>query len=205
MINKISKSILAGFSIALGAIIYLLCPSKVVGALMFSIGILLVMEYKLLLFTGYVPTQRETQPLKDYLINSAIVFLGNMVGAGIAAVLIMQTRLKDTLYPLTLSISQVKINDNALSVFILSIFCGIIIAGIVKATNLKHQVLYVAMMIGTFILCGFDHVVANAFYLAASKTIFTLKGIIFMIVCMLGNFVGGLLCSFVKSPNKNDN
>ena len=205
MIDKIIKSILAGVAIALGSIIYLLCPDKVAGAFLFSIGILLVMEYKLLLFTGYVPTQRTTQSIKEYFINSGIVFVGNVIGGAIAAVLIMQTRLKDTLWEATKAISEIKITDSHLSVFILAIFCGIIIAGIVKATNLKKQVLYVGMMIATFILCGYEHVVANAFYLTASKTILTGDGIIFMLVCMLGNFVGGALCSFVQSPNKNDN
>ena len=202
MLNKITKSILAGVSIAIGAIIYLLCSNKIVGACLFSIGILLVMEFKLLLYTGYVPTQRETQSFKDYVINSIIVFFGNLIGGFITAVLIMQTRLRDSLYEATVAVSQVKINDTLISVFILAIFCGIIIAGIVKATNLKHQVLYVVMMIATFILCGYEHVVANAFYLSASKAIFTLKGIIFMLVCLSGNFVGGLICSFVKSPEE---
>lgn len=204
MIDKIIKSILAGISIALGAIIYLLCPDKVIGAFFFSIGILLVMEYKLLLFTGYVPTQRTTQSIKDYFINSGIVFVGNMVGGALTAFLIMQTRLRDTLYVATKAVAEVKINDSHLSVFILAIFCGIIIAGIVKATNLKKQVLYVGMMIATFILCSYEHVVANIFYITASKTILSLEGISFILVCMLGNLVGGVLCSFIKSPEKSE-
>ena len=32
MLNKLIKSILAGISIALGAVIYLLCSNKIVGA-----------------------------------------------------------------------------------------------------------------------------------------------------------------------------
>ena len=47
--------------------------NKIAGALFFTIGILLVMEFKLLLYTGYVPTQREGQSFKDYIINSSFV------------------------------------------------------------------------------------------------------------------------------------
>ena len=198
-------AILAGISIAIGAVIYLLCSNKIVGAFLFSVGILMVMEFKLLLYTGYVPTQRESQNFKEYLINSTLVFFGNLIGGALTAALLALTRLKDQLYTATINICEVKLNDNLLSIFILSIFCAIIIAGIVKATNLKHKVLYVAMMIATFILCGYEHVVANSFYFSFSLKLFTFEGLLFMLVCLLGNFVGGLICSFVKNPEKNDN
>lgn len=204
MLNKLVKSILAGVAISIGAVIYLLCSNKIVGALLFSVGILMVMEFKLLLYTGYVPTQRETQGWKDYIINSSFVFIGNLIGGAITAGLLALTRLRESLWTATNAVCEVKLNDNLLSIFILSIFCGIIIAGIVKATNLKHRVLYVAMMIATFILCSYEHVVANSFYFSFSLKLFTFEGLLFMLVCFLGNFAGGLICSFVKSPEKND-
>lgn len=205
MLNKLIKSILAGISIALGGVIYLLLmeTNKVYGALFFSVGILMVMEFKLLLYTGYVPTQRESQSFVDYLVNSTFVFIGNLIGGAITAGLLALTKLKEPLYNAALKVCEGKLNDELLSVFILSIFCGIIIAGIVKATNLKHKVIYVAMMIAVFILCGYEHVVANSFYFSFSLKLFTLEGLLFMLVCFLGNFVGGLICSFVKSPEEN--
>ena len=202
MIKKVIYSLMAGVAIAMGATIYVLCSNKIVGAFMFSIGILLVMEFKMLLFTGYVPTQRENQKLSDYLINSILVFFGNLFGASIVAGLLSLTRLKDTIYKSTLAICEVKLADTWYSTFILSMFCGFIIAGIVKASNLKKSVIYVAMMIATFILCGFDHVVANAFYFAASAKLFTWGGLLFMLICMLGNFAGGLVCSFIPTPEE---
>lgn len=205
MINKLTKSILAGVAISLGAVIYLLLmnTNKIAGALFFAVGILMVMEFKLLLYTGYVPTQRKSQSFVDYLVNSTFVFVGNLIGGALTAGLLALTRLKDSLYVAASAVCEVKLNDNLLSIFILSIFCGIIIAGIVKATNLKHKVLYVAMMIATFILCGYEHVVANSFYFSFSLKLFTLEGLLFMLVCLGGNFVGGLLCSFVKNPEEN--
>lgn len=205
MIEKLIKSILAGVAISIGAVIYLLLmdTNKIVGALFFSVGILMVMEFKLLLYTGYVPTQREGQSFLDYTINSAFIFIGNLIGGGITAGLLALTRLKNQLYEASLKVCEIKLNDNLLSIFILSIFCGIIIAGIVKATNLKHKVLYVAMMIATFILCGYEHVVANSFYFSFSLKLFTLEGLLLMLVCFLGNFAGGVICSFIKNPEVN--
>jgi len=200
MLKKLINSILAGVSIALGGTIYLLCSNKIVGAFLFAIGILLVMEFKFLLYTGYVPTKREEQKFSDYLINSTFVFIGNLIGGGLTAGLLALTKLREPLYEATLNVCNAKLNDELLSVFILAIFCGIIIAGIVKATNMKKQILFVAMMIATFILCGFEHVVANSFYFAFSLKLFTFEGLLFMLVCLAGNFVGGLISSFVKSP-----
>lgn len=204
MLKKFIDSVLAGISIALGGTIYLMCPNKIVGALLFAVGILLVMEFKFLLYTGYVPTKREEQSIPNYLFNSTFVFIGNLVGGGLTAGLLALTKLREPLYNATLTLCENKLNDTLLSVFILSIFCGIIIAGIVKATNLKHQILFVAMMIATFILCGYEHVVANSFYFSFSLKLFTFKGILFMLVCLCGNFVGGLICSFVKSPEEKN-
>ena len=89
MIKKIIASLLAGMAISIGATIYLVLAgtSKIVGASLFAVGIMMVMEFKFLLFTGYVPTQRENQSCKNYLINSGSVFLGNTVGALITALL----------------------------------------------------------------------------------------------------------------------
>ena len=197
MSKKIIASILAGFTISIGAVIYLLCSNKIVGASLFAVGILMVMEFKFLLFTGYVPTQRDQQGFKKYLGNCGIVYLGNIVGAFLTALLLHLTRLEETLSLATETVCNIKLNDDLLSIFILSFFCGIIIAAIVKATDRKHQILYVVMMIVVFILSTFEHVVANAFYLSFTYDILTIDGIIFMIICGLGNFVGGFLYSYV--------
>jgi len=200
--RKIIYSLLAGVAISIGAIIYLLCSNKIVGALLFSVGIIMVMEFMFLLFTGYVPTQRDKQPIKEYIVNSLFVLVGNIVGVLITVGLIALTRDKNSLYEAALKISETKLNDNLLSIFILSIFCGFIIAMIVKANNYKKQIIYSAMMIAVFILSSFEHVVANAFYLGISGKLFTWQGLLFMLICALGNFVGGFASSFIESQSQ---
>ena len=197
MIKKIIASMLAGFAISIGTVIYLLCSNKIFGACFFSVGILMVMEFKFLLFTGYVPTQRACQKWKEYFINCGIVLIGNFIGAFITAMLLRLTRIKDALLPVCESVCSTKLNDSLLSVFILSIFCGIIIAAIVKVNDRKHQILYVTMLIAVFILSSYEHVVANAFYLSFTFDIFTFEGLLFMIVCALGNLAGGIASSYV--------
>ena len=52
--QTIGKSILAGLLIALAGAIYLLCENKIVGSLLFSIGLIAVLELNGKLFTGIV-------------------------------------------------------------------------------------------------------------------------------------------------------
>jgi len=54
MKKDIYKSILAGMAIALGCWMYLAAPNAVVGAFLFSCGLLTVRLYKLNLFTGKI-------------------------------------------------------------------------------------------------------------------------------------------------------
>lgn len=204
MLKRFILAILAGIAISIGAICYLLSSNKIVGSALFAVGILMVMEFKLNLFTGFCPTQRAVLPFKEYIIDGAFIFVGNLLGAIITALLMALTKFKTPLYEAALTVCNNKMSGNnyalvLLSAFILAVFCAIIIAAIVKADNYKKQVVYVLMMIMTFILCGFEHVVANSFYFAMSLKLFTWQGLIFIIVCLLGNFLGGYLFSFITS------
>lgn len=202
MLKKLLYSILAGIAISIGCIVYISCTNKIVGAMLFSVGILMVIEFKFLLFTGYVPNQRTTQPMKEYLINSLFVICGNIIGCALTAGLVYFTRIQESIYQGALAISNVKINDNPLSVFILAIFCGFIIAMIVRAKDFKKQVLYSLMMIAVFIISSFEHVVADAFYLTMSLQLFTWKGLLVLLMALLGNFIGGFLSSYIGEEKK---
>ncbi|MBO7080266.1 MAG: hypothetical protein J6W64_10825 [Bacilli bacterium] len=52
--NKLLKSFLAGAAIAIGGWMYLLAPTPIVGAFIFSCGLLCVRVYGLDLFTGKI-------------------------------------------------------------------------------------------------------------------------------------------------------
>lgn len=78
------KSIFAGIAIALGCWIYLAAPNPIIGALLFSCGLLAVRIYNLHLFTGkiqYMVTSKFS--LKFYL----LVFIGNIIGVSLMALI----------------------------------------------------------------------------------------------------------------------
>ena len=202
MIKKFIYAMLAGVAISIGSVLYLLVENKVVGALLFSVGLMMVIEFKLNLVTGFIPTKREELKPGQYFIDTLLIFLGNVVGTIIVALLLRLTRISDKLVTASLAVSNVKLDDSLISLFILAIFCGFIIAMIVKAKNYKLQALFVAMMIAVFILCSFEHCVADSFYLAMSLKLFTWKGLLVLLIVFLGNFVGGYASSFIGFERK---
>ena len=69
------KAILSGFMIAFGCIIYLMCPNKMVGALLFSFGLLTIICRELYLYTGKIGYIKEVGIVKILL-----TILGNFIG-----------------------------------------------------------------------------------------------------------------------------
>lgn len=199
MKNIIIRSILAGVAISIGGIIYALLHDDyyIVSAALFSVGILLVLEFNLYLFTSYVPKNRVNFSFFKYSLNCLIVFLGNFVGCALTAVFMMGTRIYSTLDEVITHALEVKMSDTYLGLFLFSILCGIIIACISKAKTYKNNVLFIVILITTFIVCGFDHVVANSFYLIVTGEILSLSAIPFILINLLGNFVGGYIFSFI--------
>ena len=66
------KAILSGFMIAFGCIIYLMCPNKMVGALLFSFGLLTIICRELYLYTGKIGYIKEVGIVKILLTNICI-------------------------------------------------------------------------------------------------------------------------------------
>ena len=82
LINVFKKSILAGMFISIGAIAYLTF-GNIVGAILFTFGLISILHYKLPLFTGTAGFISKTSDLK----NLAIILVGNIVGCLIFAIL----------------------------------------------------------------------------------------------------------------------
>ena len=94
-----------------------------------------------------------------------------------------------------------KLNDNLISIFILSVFCNILIFVAVDGfKNNPHEVgKYLSIFFGVtvFIICGFEHCVANMFYITMAGA-WSGKALLFLIVNTIGNAVGGLLIPALK-------
>lgn len=200
-LKELGFAVLAGMAIAVGCVVFLSVENAVAGSVLFSVGLLTVLAFKLNLFTGKAPYMCKNKP--DYWLFVAIVWLGNFAGTGLTSVLIRFTRVYDKIIDRCTSLAEIKIDDSLLSLFILGVFCGIMMY-IAVDTYINHSkengfasALVVVFCVSVFILSGFEHSVADMFYFMLSLPIS--KWIIPLIVITLGNIAGGnLFCLLTK-------
>ncbi len=186
-------AILAGLCIGLGGTVYLSVDNPVVGAALFSIGLLTILAFGFNLFTGKVGYALDNK--LSYVGTLMLIWLGNLIGTGAIALLMSFTRAYDKLAAKVETIVAAKLGDSLLSVFLLAIGCGMCMFIAVDQYKKQHntvKALFVIFPVMVFILCSFEHCIANMFYFILAQS-FTLKTLIYLVVMTLGNSVGGLL------------
>lgn len=199
------KSFLAGIMIAIGGTVFLSIENKIIGASLFSIGLFGVLIYNLNLYTGkigYLITNFNLKYIKELIIT----LIGNFIGACSVGFILRYTRIYDKIYEKSLILANIKLNDNILSIFILSIFCGLLmyyaVNGFKKQTDFgKYLVVYLGVAV--FILCGFEHCIANMYYFSVAD-IWSLKTLGYTGIMVLGNSIGSFiipLCNLVIKDN----
>ena len=190
------EAVLAGISIAIGGIIYLSLDNKVIGALMFTVGLYGIVLNGLYLYTGKIGYLVEQEDKKSYLVLLLTTWLGNLAGTMLAAAAVSVTRIRG-ISEKAAGLCDTKLADTPGSVFVLAIFCGILMYVAVDGFREKGNPLILFLCVSVFILSSFEHCVANMFYFAAAGA-WSGKTIIYLILMTLGNSVGGMLLPAVK-------
>ncbi len=196
--KNIVYSIIGGACISVGGAAFLSVESKVVGALFFVVGLFVICTMGFNLFTGKVCYVFENNG--KYALNLIVIWLGNIIGAFIVGEALRATRIA-AISEKAAAMCQAKLDDNLLSVFILGVFCNILIYVAVDGyKNNPHELgKYLALFFGVsvFIICGFEHCVANMFYISVAR-MWSMKAFVFILVNALGNAVGGVLLPLAK-------
>lgn len=185
---------LAGVCIALGGTAFLSVESKIAGALFFTVGLFVICIFRLHLFTGKVCYVFDNDA--SYAVDLIFVWLGNLAGTFLAAQALLLTRTGPALALRAGELCQVKLGDGLLSVFALAVFCNVMIYIAVEGFNRAPHDLgrYIALFLGVavFILCGFEHCVANMYYFSVASA-WSGKALGYLAVMTLGNAVGGVV------------
>lgn len=196
-------AIMAGAFIAMGGVAFLSINNKIVGAFMFSLGLFAVCTLKYNLFTGKVG-YLFCNDVKTYLPWCLMVWVGNLVGSIIVAELVRLTRVAPGIIEKSTKLVQVKADDTLISLFVLGIFCNIMVVHAVdQYLNNPHEIgkyLGIVMSIMVFILCGFEHCIADMFYIQMAR-MWNSQTIIALIVITLGNVLGGILIPTMRNIN----
>lgn len=170
------RSLLAGFLISMGGIIYTKVGG-VAGAVLFSLGLLAVLSLRLELFTGKIGFLGYTPSafFKMLMMNMAGCFLASMLTT-IDCTGIMITRCVQ-------SFPQLVCNG---------ILCGACMYIAVFAYNNDERGIFVVpFAVAGFILMGGDHCIANTFYTLRSD-IPWIESIRIISASVLGNTLGAI-------------
>ena len=117
-------AVLAGAAIAIGGVAFLSCESKVAGAFFFCVGLFTMCTFGLNLFTGKVCYLFDHSP--SYLGFLLLVWVGNLIGAALVGYGVRTTRIA-SIADKAAELCQTKLNDNLWSIFLLAVFCNVLI------------------------------------------------------------------------------
>lgn len=199
------SGILAGMCISIGGAVFLTLESKVLGAVFFMAGLFVVCTFGFNLFTGKVCYVFEND--KQYALNLIPIWLGNLVGSLIISCFILLSRNGAAIHERAVGLCNTKLNDSLVSIFFLAILCNIMIYIAVDGyKNNPHEIgKYLSIFFGitVFIICGYEHCVANMFYLTVGGA-WGAKAVVFLIVNTIGNFAGGVFFPLLRSYLKKD-
>lgn len=192
-------AVLAGMCIGIGGTVFLSLDNRIVGSALFTIGLFMVCTHGLNLYTGKVCYIFEKD--KSYAIEVPIIWLGNLVGTWLMGFLMSLTRNGPVLAEKAMGLCQTKLGDDLLSIFILAIFCNVMIwVGVDGYLRNPHELgKYIALFlcIMVFILSGFEHCVANMFYFTMAGA-WSGKAVLYLIVMTIGNGVGGVIFPLLR-------
>lgn len=185
VVQIIKSSILAGICIGIAGFGYL-AEKSIIGAVLFAFGLLTVVHYKLKLYTGTAGFI-----VKGEVGTLFLILLGNLVGCLIVSLIARCS-------PMPLQETAQKLLEGRLATGplkggILAIGCGFIMTTAVTFAR-KDKNLPLLFGVPLFIMCGFPHCVADAFYYMAVPVSFLaehwLEVLVFYVSIVAGNFVG---------------
>ena len=155
IVDVLRLAVFAGIAISVGGTVFLNLGG-IAGAVMFAFGLLTVVHYKLKLYTGtagYVTRDSWGQLL--------VILLGNIVGCFATAMLVRYAT--PALVDAADAIMQKRLAAGPLRCGLLGIGCGMIMTTAVEFAR-RGQFLPLLFGVPVFILCGFTHSIADAFY-----------------------------------------
>ena len=188
------KSVLAGIMIGIGGTIYLSIDNKVVGASLFGIGLFMIVIYGFNLYTGKIGYLVDNFNFK-YIKMLVITLIGNFIGTFFVGYILKFTRIYSLIHDKAKLLVNVKLDDSLISILILAFFCGILMYLAVNTYKENKDISkYLGVFLGVivFILCGFEHCIANMYYFSVAN-IWNLNTLLYLLIMILGNSLGGML------------
>lgn len=193
----------AGVAASLGGA----AAGKLASAAIFPIGLTMVLLAGSELFTGnclfLMPLLRRDVTAAQVLRNWILVYLGNFLGSILVAFLVVQSRSLDSIAPTAITTAMTKAGLSFGVAFLRGVLCNLLVCLAVWmafcAGSAGGKVVSLFGPIFVFVLCGFEHSVANMYYIPVGIFLSGNTDVTFaalarnLIPVTLGNLVGGCL------------
>ena len=197
MKNLIRSAIMAGICIGIAGFGYL-AVGGIVGAVTFAFGLLAVVHYRLKLYTGTAGFFA-----KGELLQLCTILAMNIVGCLLVALMARMSPMP--LQDAAQHILEGRLNAGIVQSGVLAIGCGFIMTTAVKWGR-EGKFLPLLFGVPLFIICGFPHCVADAFYyLCVPVEYLTANAgqvLLLYASIVLGNFIGCNLYRLLLGTNE---
>jgi len=224
VLTMFALAVLAGAFIALGALFFTVTMTtgtigqppafglmRLAGGITFSLGLILVVVGGAELFTGnnliamaWASGRVTTQQVMR---NWGWVYLGNLVGAGGTAVLVwlagVHTMSDGAVGETMVQIARAKVSLDPVSALARGVLCNVLVCLAVwlcmGARSVADKILAILFPISAFVACGFEHSVANMYFLpigwalaaGTSAPLSVTDAVSNLALVTLGNVLGG--------------
>ena len=196
MKNLIHSAIMAGICIGIAGFGYL-AVGGIVGAVTFAFGLLAVVHYRLKLYTGTAGFFA-----KGELAQLCTILAMNIVGCLLVALMARMSPMP--LQEAAQHILEGRLNAGIVQSGVLAIGCGFIMTTAVKWGR-EGKFLPLLFGVPLFIICGFPHCIADAFYyLCVPVDYLTANAgqvLLLYASIVLGNFIGCNLYRLLLGTN----
>ena len=197
MKNLIHSAIMAGICIGIAGFGYL-AVGGIVGAVTFAFGLLAVVHYRLKLYTGTAGFF-----VKGELLQLCTILPMNIIGCLLVALMARMSPMP--LQEAAQHILEGRLNAGIVQSGVLAIGCGFIMTTAVKWGR-EGKFLPLLFGVPLFIICGFPHCVADAFYyLCVPVEYLTANAgqvLLLYASIVLGNFIGCNLYRLLLGTNE---
>lgn len=197
MLSKILNGVSAGLMVSIGCAVFLACENKVVGSILFTVALLVICFRGYSLYTGkigFIPFSHKKEDFSVLLLG----LLGNAIGMIVFGLLISVAlpNLKEK----AITICTAKLTQTWYQTIIRGLFCGVLMFIAVYVYKENKSIVAIIFAIPTFILCGFEHSVADIGYFAIAN-MFSLDIVLFILLVVIGNTIGSMILPYLSMAN----
>ena len=168
------------------------------GSILFALGLLAIVGYKLKLFTGTAGFIK-----RDEMGTLAIILIGNIIGCFLMGLITRVSPMSDAIQVAATNILNTRISTGVFGCGILAIGCGILMTTAVTFARQKNFI-PLLLSVPLFIVCGFPHCVADAFYYLTIPNSWTVELIGIYLSTVLGNAIGCNLYRIILTKEQYD-